>query len=403
MLARELGVEGFGVYSFATTWVAVLLVISGLGYGGLLLRQTAIYVELSQPEMLLGLINTAKRTVIPLSLVLIVLAVGAAALFFDPIFFVPLLIALPTVVVRTFSLIWEGVLRGLGRVDESFFSTFLVYPVLMLVGVGLLLSLSIDITPEISLTLFLASFAGGALTVWLLARRRLDPIVAGASGQAYPEEGRFALLLPFTVMTMIGSLSAGLGMIMLGLFDMPDAVGLFGVATKLTEPIGLIMSVVSTSLASLIATLYARQDLGAARPSVARSVRLSLLGALPIALALLLAPDFILGLFGDGFEGARSAVMILALSSLFDIASGVALIALMMSHHQKKAITAKGIGLALNLVLCMVLIPDHGATGAAIALAIDIAVTNILSVSMASRLLGLNTTVFPSFVMRHGR
>ena len=27
VLARELGVEGFGIYSFATTWVTVLLVV----------------------------------------------------------------------------------------------------------------------------------------------------------------------------------------------------------------------------------------------------------------------------------------------------------------------------------------------------------------------------------------
>ena len=37
VLARELGIEEFGIYSYATTWVAVLLGISGLGYGSVLL------------------------------------------------------------------------------------------------------------------------------------------------------------------------------------------------------------------------------------------------------------------------------------------------------------------------------------------------------------------------------
>lgn len=396
VLARELGVEGFGIYSFATTWVNVLLVVSGLGYGGLLLRQTAVYVERDQPALLLGLIQTARRTIIPLSFVLAVLASGAVAFFFDPIFLVPVLVALPTVVVRTFATIWEGVLKGLGRVDESFLSTFVVYPVLMLAGIGVLALLSIPLTPEISLVLFLASFTGGALTVWLLARRRLRPLLGDVGAGEHPEGGRFALLLPFTVLTMFASLSASLGMIMLGLFDLPDAVGLFGVARKLTEPISLIFAVVSTSLAASIATLQARREVAKARPTIVRTVRLSFVGALPIGLVLLFAPDLVLGLFGEGFEAARTVVAILALAALFNIASGVSQVALMMSQHQRGAIIAKGAGLALNLVLCVALIPGLGATGAAVALAADILVTNILSVTMAWRLLGLNTTVLPS-------
>ena len=42
-LARILGSEGYGIYAFATAVVAVLFAISGLGFGGVLLRQTALY------------------------------------------------------------------------------------------------------------------------------------------------------------------------------------------------------------------------------------------------------------------------------------------------------------------------------------------------------------------------
>jgi O-antigen/teichoic acid export membrane protein len=118
------------------------------------------------------------------------------------------------------------------------------------------------------------------------------------------------------------------------------------------------------------------------------------LGALPIAAILLLAPDFVLGLFGQGFEGARASLFILTAASLLDIASGVALVALMMTHHQRAAIVAKGIGLTVNLVLCLTLIPALGASGAAIALAADTIATNALAVVLAWKVLGLNTTAF---------
>lgn len=403
VLARELGVEGFGVYSFATTWVTVLLVIAGLGYGGLLIRQTAVFVERDEPELLLGLIQTARRTIIPLSLLLVVLAAIAAALFFDPIFLVPLLIALPSVVIRTSALVWEGVLRGLDRVDESFIPTYVVYPVFMLAGIVVVVLVVGDLTAEVALAIYLAAFALGTLVSWFLARRRLDPVLGGTTTVAHPEEGRFALLLPFTVVTMIGSLSSGLGMIMLGLLDLPDAVGVLSVAIKLIEPMALMFGVVSLSLSARIAGMHARGDVESAEAMLGRNLRISLLWAVAIGLVLLLFPDFILGLFGEGFEEAKTSLYILVPGVIFGVAAGIGPAALMMTAHQREAVIAKAVGLSVNMAICLILIPEHGASAAALGFTADIVLTNLIAVVLAWRLLGLNTTVLPTPGWMSGR
>lgn len=396
VLAREVGVEGFGVYSFATTWVTVLLIISGLGYGGLFLRQTAVYVERGQPDLLLGLIHTARRTIIPLSIVLALLAVAAAALFFNPLFLGPLLIALPSVVVRTSALIWEGILRGLDRVDESFIPTYVVYPVLMLLGIGLIVLFTDSLTPELALALYLFTFTVATLVSWLLARRRLRPILIGTSEPAHPEEGRFALLVPFTTLSMLGSLSASLGIIMLGLFDLPDAVGVLSVSLKLVEPMLLVFGVVSISLSARIAALNARGEVPRAESVISVTVRKSLVWAIPIGLVLVLFADPLLGLFGAGFEEARTSLLILVPAFLFSIVAGIGPAALMMSDRQRETILAKSVGLILNIAICLSLIPSHGASAAALALAVDIVATNLIAVVLAWRLLGLNTTALPT-------
>lgn len=396
VLARELGVEGFGIYSFATTWVSVLLIVSGLGYGGLFLRQTAVYVERSQPELLLGLIQTARRTVIPLSIVLVILAIGTAALFFDPIFLIPLIIVLPSVVIRTFALIWEGILAGLGRVDESFFPTLVVYPVLMLVGIGAVLVIGKELTPNLALSLYLLVFTVATICSWLLARRRLKPVIGVGTEPVHPEEGRFALLLPFTTITVLSSLSTGVGAIMLGLFELPDAVGVFSVATKAVEPMLLVYGVVAISVSARLAGLHARGEIKTAEKGISHAARIGLLWAVPMGLVLLLFPDLVLGLFGEGFDEARTSLLILVPAFLFSILSGLGTAALMMTDRQRETIMAKLIGLALNIGLCLALIPDHGASAAALALAVDIVTTNALGAVMAWRLLHLNTTALPA-------
>lgn len=405
VLARELGVEGFGIYSFATTWVTVLLAVSGLGYGSLLLRQTAVYVERGQPEFLLGLIQTARRTIIPLSILLVVVAVIAAAAFFDPIFLVPLVIALPSVIIRTSALIWEGILRGLGRVDESFIPTYIVYPVLMLAGVGLVVVLGDGLSPEVALGIYLLAFTAATVMAWWLARGRLRPILGADTEPAHPETGRYSLLIPFTTLTMLGSLSAGLGMIMLGLLDLPDAVGILSVALKLVEPMMILYGVVLLGLSSRIAALHARGDLGQLQPEIGRVARIGLFWAAPIGLILVLFPDLILSLFGDGFDEAETSLLILVPAFLFSIIAGVGPAALMMTDHQRVAVVIKAAGLGLNLVLCLALIPGHGASAAALALSADIILTNTAGVIVAWKLLGLNTTAFPTpaFLARSSR
>jgi O-antigen/teichoic acid export membrane protein len=360
------------------------------------LRQTAVYVERDQPEFLLGLIHTARRTIIPLSIILVMLAAAAAALFFDPIFLLPLLIALPSVVIRTSALIWEGVLRGLDRVDESFIPTYIVYPVLMLFGIGSITLLGDTLTSELALVLYLLAFTVATLVSWLLARRRLKPIFGGGTEPAHPAEGRFNLLLPFTTLTMLGSLSVSLGTIMLGLLDLPDAVGVLSVALKLVEPMLLVFGVVSLSLSAQIAGMSARGRVDQLESAIARTVRMSLLWAAPIGLLLILFPDVVLELFGQGFEEARTSLLILVPAFLFSVLAGIGPAALMMTEHQRETIIAKAIGLALNLLLCLALIPAHGASAAALALAVDIVVTNVIAVVLAWKLLGLNTTALPT-------
>ena len=183
---------------------------------------------------------------------------------------------------------------------------------------------------------------------------------------------------------------------MLGLFDLPDAVGVLSVALKLVEPMLLVFGVVSISLSARIAALNARGEVPRAESVIAATVRKSLVWAIPIGLVLVLFADPLLGLFGAGFDEARTSLLILVPAFLFSIVAGIGPAALMMSDYQRETIIAKAVGLMLNIVICLVFIPEHGASAAALALAIDIVATNLIAVVMAWRLLGLNTTAIPT-------
>ncbi|MEX1218795.1 MAG: polysaccharide biosynthesis C-terminal domain-containing protein [Solirubrobacterales bacterium] len=395
VLARELGVEEFGVYAYATTWVVVLLGLSGLGYGSVLLRSTAIFKSIDRPDLLAETVSRARNTVVVLALALSVLAAIAAAIFVDPVFLTTLLLVLPVVAVRASSLIWSGVLQGLGHIEESFLPAFVIYPVLMLAGVGLLVGFNGSITSEEAVLLYSASFLVGAIVVWRVARARLAPVLAKDSSRREPEAWYSSGLAPFTALTLLASVEGGAGILLLGFFGLPDAIGELQVAIKLIEPMMMIYVVVNLVLAPKVAARFAQGQLLELQPTISRNVRVSFIAAIPLGVAVILAREPLLGLFGSGFETAATPLVILVGAALFSVMTGASGSALVMSKHWNSALIASGVGLALNLVICLLLVPSLGASGAAIGLAASVVVTSSIMAVMAWRLLGLNTTAIP--------
>lgn len=403
-LARLLGAEGYGIYAFATSVVAVLFAISGLGFGGVLLRQTALYRSLGRPDLIVQLARRARRIVLALAVSSAVLTALAALFFLEPIFLATLLLILPAVPVLGSNLIWQGILQGLGFIEESFLSTYVVYPIGMVIGVGALLLLTGGIVPEQAAVVYVVSFSIGILVLWRVAKSKVSPILLEEpTGQDHSEIDA-PVLGPFTALAFAGSLEGSLGLVLLGLFGLPDSVADLQVAVKLVEPIAMVALVVNLSLAPRIAAAFANGRLLAMQPAITRNAVISAAAALPIAALLVFGRDLFLGLFGSEFEEAAMPLLIMVVATLFNVITGISASALMMARQWSPALSSKGLGLALNLVLCLVLIPVLGATGAAIAFGVGVIVANTVMAIRAWTLLGLDTTILaPLTVARDGR
>jgi O-antigen/teichoic acid export membrane protein len=393
-LARILGSEGYGIYAFATAVVAVLFAISGLGFGGVLLRQTALYRTIGRPDLISELVRKARRTVLALAAASSSVAAVGALLFVDPVFVATLLLALPAVLVLGSNLIWQGVLQGLGQIEESFVATYVVYPLAMVVGIGLLLVVSGGVSPEQAASLYLASFSIGALVIWRVGRSRLEPVLRQEASTTPIEEWQTPVLGPFTALAFITSIEGSLGIVLLGLFGLPDAVA--------DLPVTMVFMVLSLSLAPRLASRFAEGRISEIQPRVTRNVKFSLIAALPVGLLLILGRDSVLRLFGSGFEEASVPLVIMVSAALFNVFTGMSGAALTMSRYWTPAIAAKSLGLVLNLALSLTLIPQLGATGAAIGFATGIVVANSVMAWRAWTLLHLDTTALALVFRRAG-
>jgi O-antigen/teichoic acid export membrane protein len=109
------------------------------------------------------------------------------------------------------------------------------------------------------------------------------------------------------------------------------------------------------------------------------------------------APGF-LGLFGAEYATGAAALAVLCAAMLVNSGVGIVQTLLLMSGHSGRHLGATALGLALNVGLCVVLVPRHGTLGAALAWAVAITAENAVAAAAARVTVGVPLFTRPLFI-----
>ncbi|HKV07346.1 MAG TPA: lipopolysaccharide biosynthesis protein [Thermoanaerobaculia bacterium] len=174
-----------------------------------------------------------------------------------------------------------------------------------------------------------------------------------------------------------------------------EEVAVYGVAATLLQILAAIPAMTSFVIPQEFSLLYSdgRQE---EMERLARTASTVVAGlSLASLLGLLLFGRLLIRIaYGAPYVGAWSILMILAVGSFWDAASGGAGYVLQMTgHHTRLLLLTLGGGL-LNLVLSFVLAPLWGGQGIAIATTLTLIVFNLATVATVKRLVGVRTFVY---------
>uniref|UniRef100_B3EM06 Polysaccharide biosynthesis protein n=1 Tax=Chlorobium phaeobacteroides (strain BS1) TaxID=331678 RepID=B3EM06_CHLPB len=121
------------------------------------------------------------------------------------------------------------------------------------------------------------------------------------------------------------------------------------------------------------------------------TAKLMTLIASPLLLLFLVAPQWVMGMFGEEFQKGGVLLSILAIGQFVNVATGSVGYVLMMSGNEKLMRNNVAFVAVLSVVLNAALVPLYGAFGAAIATAVCLALQNMIAAYMVSSRLGINT------------
>lgn len=395
-LTRFLGVESYGKYIYAVTWMNVAMLVGTLGYETASVRFVAEYYAQQQWKLLRGFQRYSRSLVWKASIVLGgIMALAAWMLVTDPeLLYAFWAASLLTPLLASLH-VRASELRGLRRVVRALFLKEVFRPLLFLLGL-------LALIPGIGLALqaghAILVYAGSALiTVGVLAlliRRLLRPDVTRSdaeyrSGLWWRAARDMLLVASFDLILLRADT------IMVGAFLGTDEAGLYAIASRVARLLVFILTAINTVLAPLAAELYATDEHAELQRVVTLGARAAIAVASVGAVILLVWDQEILGLFGPAFTASASALWILVGAQLVNTLAGSAVLLLNMTDHQQIAAKILGAGAVLNLLLNAVFIPLFGLVGAAWATTLTMIFWNVAANVSVWRTIRIVPTAFP--------
>ena len=210
------------------------------------------------------------------------------------------------------------------------------------------------------------------------------------NGSAISWHVLFSSCLPLWLVMFVGQLIQWSGSIFLGIWSTPSEVALFTAAQRTAMLMIFVLTAINTVVAPKFAHLHKSQNYEQLASVAYYSARLLSVVSLPILIIMFVFPKEILALFGEEFDNAAIYLQILAVGQFVNAITGSVGYLLSMSGNEKDLRNSSIVSGLIVITLSLILVPLYGGLGAAISVAIAIAMQNLLAVHWVKKRLGIN-------------
>lgn len=394
VLARVLSVENFGIYVFCLSIVQILSVPAMLGGRQLIVREVAAYRTKGEYHFLRGLLLRFRQASFLVSILLSLATAGVGYwVYRDSRMMTPFLIAMCLLPLLSAMRLQTAALRSLRHILYQPIAEA-VRPALVIIIVGAIYCfVSSDLGPEVALIAQLASstflMVGTCVLLHRLLPRKAKIVQPGFETSKWAKSA-----LPFILAGGMQILNKQTSVVLLGILQTPEEVGLFRVAQRGAMLIPFGLQAVNMAIAPTISQMFTQGEKDRLQRMITKSILAVLAFALPVFLVLILSGKWLLPfVFGQEYEPAYLPLVILCIGQLVN--AGMGSVGLILDMTGLERLTAKGVAIAAiaSIVLNFALIPFFGAAGAAIATSVSLVIWNVLLFVWLYRKTGIVSTI----------
>jgi O-antigen/teichoic acid export membrane protein len=396
VLARWMGRFEFGIYVYAWAWVGFLGMLSALGIGASAQRFIPEYRTRGDLDRLRGFLIGSRLMCVGNGIAVGALLLGTVLVLRHRIadyYLVPFALVSLTLPAFTLSTLQDPVARSFNWIELALLPLFIVHPLIVIAVTGAFFLAGGMVSAGTTLATAVAAFWAVIIVQMIVLGRRL-------SGEIPPGPRRYAFAdwlttaLPLALVDSFFILLTYVDTLVLQAFVGPADVAVYYAATKTLALINFIYFAVSAASAHRFSEYHAAGERDKLSAFLAQAIRWTFWPSLALAAAMLLLGKPILMLFGPGFADGYHLIVIMSVGLVARAAVGPAERLLNMIGQQKICAAIYAAAFAVNLALCLLLIPHLGLTGAAIATASAVLTESTLLFVVAKRRLGLHVFIW---------
>lgn len=177
---------------------------------------------------------------------------------------------------------------------------------------------------------------------------------------------------------------------LLAALSSPRNAAIYTAATRFIVIGQLATQAIQQVMQPMVSRQLTLEDRAGAQRVFATSTAWIVMATWPVHLTVAVGAPVYLSLFGEGYAGAgQTTTVLLALTMLLATACGPVDVMLLMAGRSGLSLANNVAALAVNLALNLLLIPDHGATGAAIAWSAALVTRNLLPLLQVRAMLSM--------------
>lgn len=396
LLARFMGVKGYGEYTVIITALNFVVVISLFGLDTSVLRFLPSYLQKKDYSGAHGFIRFSYRLI---SVMAVICATGVFLFllsnskkynisFSEAVFWSVLVVPFLVFVNQA-----SSVLRALQKVKASLLPAYFLLPVGMALGWAYyyLTHDKLPVDAAMMINLFIT------IIVFIYIYRKVSSGVNKLIPAAEPShERKLWLMVSLTVLltSLLNMLIKQSDILFVSYFLGNTAAGKYSAAAKMATLVALGLSIIDYVYVPKIAALWESHKLIGLQKLVKDASKQILIITIPVSVVLIVAGKWLLALFGPAFTASYIPLVILVCGQLINSLTGMVGGVLMMTGHQRMFFLFYFMSFVVQAFLNFILIPRFGIIGAAVGTATAIIFLNFLGYFYIRKKIHISASVF---------
>jgi O-antigen/teichoic acid export membrane protein len=396
LLARWMGGSDYGVYVYVWTWVLLLGSMMDFGISASAQKIIPEYRAAGEHALLRGFLSGSRWMTFVVSFMVSLALAGVVKLlspWIDTGAVVPLYIGCLTLPAFVVANTQDGIARSHDWMRLGLMPQFIIRQSLIIALTAGAFALGLHLGAT-------AAMLASAAAVWIamigqmvVLNRRLGGHIEPGP-KAYDFRGWLAVSLPILMVEGFYLLLSYTDVLVLQQYRSSQEVGVYFAVVKTLALVSFIHYAMSATTAHRFAEYHAIGDNARLSAYVAHAIKWTFWPSLAATIVLLALGEPLLRLFGPQFVIGYDIMFVAAIGLVVRSAIGPVERLLNMLGHQHICALAYALAFAMNVVLCIALVPRFGGHGAAAATSISLTFETVLLFWIVRRRLGLHVLAF---------